>query len=122
MERKRFEELVAEAVAGLPTHLEESMENVDVVVEDWPNLAQMKEVGVKRRQDLFGLYEGVPLTRRGRGYDMVLPDKITIFQKPIEMRYHSEEEIINRIQHTVRHEIAHHFGISDSRLWELGRY
>ncbi|MFO8100731.1 MAG: metallopeptidase family protein [Dehalococcoidia bacterium] len=122
MEKKQFEELVIQAVAGLPTYLKESMENVDIVVQDWPGRQQLKEVGIKRREDLFGLYEGVPRTKRGRGYNMVLPDKITIFQKPIEMRYHSEEEIIKRVQHTVRHEIAHHFGISDSRLWELGRY
>ncbi len=122
MEKERFEELVAQAVAGLPTHLKESLKNIDIVVEDWPSREKLEEVGVRRRQDLFGLYEGIPLTKRGGGYNMVLPDKITIFQKPIEMRYHSEEKIIDGVQHTVRHEIAHHFGISDSRLREIGRY
>ncbi len=122
MERERFEELVAKAVAGLPAYLKESLENIDIVVEDWPSREKLEEVGVKRRQDLFGLYEGIPLTERGRGYDMVLPDKITVFQKPIEMGYHSEEKIIDGVQHTVRHEIAHYFGISDDRLREIGRY
>ncbi len=122
MEREQFEELVAKAVDALPEHFKESLLNIDVVVEDWPSREKLEEVGVNRRQDLLGLYEGIPLTKRGRGYDMVLPDKITIFQKPIEMRYHSEDQLIKRIQGVVRHEIAHYFGISDRRLREMGRY
>ena len=122
MEKERFEELVAQAVKNLPSKFKDSLDNIFIIVQDWPNQEQMEEVGVKRRQDLLGLYEGVPLTKRGRGYNMVLPDRITIFQKPIEMRYHSEEMIVKKIQGTVQHEIAHYFGISDSRLREIGRY
>ena len=92
------------------------------VAEDWPTQDMLDDLGIKHRQDLYGLYQGVPLTRRGRGYNMVLPDKITIFQKPIEMRYHSDEKMVKKIQDVVRHEIAHYFGISDSRLREIGRY
>ena len=122
MQQEQFKELVAKAVENLPPRLKESLENIDIVVQDWPNPEQLDEVGVKRRQDLLGLYEGVPLTKRGRGYNMVLPDKISIFQKPIEMCYHSDEKIVKKIQSTVQHEIAHYFGISDRRLREIGRY
>lgn len=122
MERERFEELVTQAVENLPKKFKESLKNIDILVQDWPSQQQLESVGMKRRQDLYGLYEGIPLTRRGRGYYMVLPDKITIFQKPIEMRYRSDETITKKIQSTVRHEIAHYFGISDARLREIGRY
>ena len=122
MEREQFEELVDEAIESLPENLKERIENVAIMVADWPTSEQLEEVGVKHKQDLLGLYEGIPLTKRTRGYQMVLPDKITIFQKPIEMRYHSEEQLIKRIQGVVRHEIAHYFGISDNRLREIGRY
>ncbi|MBM3132734.1 MAG: metallopeptidase family protein [Chloroflexi bacterium] len=122
MERERFAELVAEAVEGLPENLRESLENIDIVVEDWPSQAQLEDIGLRRKDELFGLYEGIPLTKRTHGYQMVLPDKITIFQKPIEMRYHSEELVKKKIRSTVRHEIAHYFGISDARLRDLGRY
>ncbi len=122
MEKEGFEELVEAAVENLPAHLKNEIENVAILVEDWPTRDQLEEVGVRRKQDLFGLYEGIPLTKRTRGYQMVLPDKITIFQKPIEMRYHSEQQIIKRLERTVWHEIAHYFGISDARLREMGRY
>ena len=122
MEREQFEELVDEAIESLPENLKERIENVAIMVADWPTSEQLEEVGVKHKQDLLGLYEGIPLTKRTRGYQMVLPDKITIFQKPIEMRYHSEEQLIKRIQGVVKHEIAHYFGISDNRLREIGRY
>lgn len=122
MERKQFEELVAKAVESLPDNLKNSLHNIDIVIEEWPSREILDDLGIKRRQDLYGLYQGVPLTRRGRGYNMVLPDKISIFQKPIEMRYHSEEKLIMKIQDVVRHEIAHYFGISDNRLREIGRY
>ena len=122
MERKRFEELVTQAVEGLPENLREAMENIVILVQEWPSQEQMEEVGIKRRQDLFGLYEGIPLPKRGRGYNMVTPDRITIFQKPIEIRYHNDDIVRKKIRSTVRHEIAHYFGISDDRLREMGRY
>lgn len=122
MERERFEELVAEAVESLPEKFKEALENIAVLVADWPTREQLEAVGLRRKDELFGLYEGVPLPKRTHNYQMVLPDRITIFQKPIEMRYHSEELIRRKIQSTVRHEIAHYFGISDKRLRDLGRY
>ncbi len=122
MERERFEELVADAVEKLPERFKESLENITIIVQDFPTREQLEEVGLNSKWDLLGLYEGIPLTKRGRGYNMVLPDRITIFQKPIERRYKSEERIVRKIQSTVRHEIAHYFGISDSRLREIDRY
>ncbi|MDY6912831.1 MAG: metallopeptidase family protein [Chloroflexota bacterium] len=122
MERERFQQLVDEAVDGLPSKLRESIHNVAILVADWPTQEQLEEVGIEHRSDLLGLYEGIPLPNRDSGYNMVLPDRITIFQKPIEMRYRSEEKIINKIQRTVQHEIAHYFGISDARLRDIDRY
>ena len=119
MIEERFEALVDKAIAGLPEEFKERLENVDVVVQDWPTKMQLQRSRVRHRSYLLGLYEGVPLTMRGRGYTMVLPDKITIFQKPIEAICHNDEEIEREIQKVVRHEIAHHFGIGDRKLKEI---
>jgi len=121
MERERFEQFVARAVEDLPEEFLTRLHNVDVVVEERPTFAQVGRAGLRRGETLLGLYEGVPQTRRGRHYGMVLPDKITIFQKPIESRCSSEAEIIAEIGRVVKHEIAHHFGISDARLRQIER-
>ena len=121
MDRERFEWLVARAVENLPEEFRTKLENVDVVVEDWPTQAQLPKAGLRRGQTLLGLYQGVPLTKRGRHYGLVAPDKITIFQKPIEAKCRFEAEIIAEIQRVVQHEIAHHFGIGDARLRQLER-
>ena len=121
MDRERFEWLVARAVESLPEEFRTKLENVDVVVEDWPTQSQLAKAGLGRGQTLLGLYQGVPLTRRGRHYGLVAPDKITIFQKPIEAKCGFEAEIVAEIQRVVRHEIAHHFGIGDARLRQLER-
>ncbi len=119
MERERFEELVASAVEGLPEEFLERMENIAVVVEDYPTPSQLRKSGVGRDRTLLGLYEGVPLSRRGSGYGMVPPDKVTIFRGPIEAKCHTDSEIAEEVKRVVKHEIAHHFGISDERLDEL---
>lgn len=98
------------------------MENVEVVVATRPSLAQLQGVGLRPGQTLFGLYEGVPLTNRTSGYNMVLPDKITIFRQPIEAHCRTDEQVRRVVRRTVLHELAHHFGISDERLHELGAY
>jgi predicted Zn-dependent protease with MMP-like domain len=122
MDRERFEWLVAKAVDSLPDELRDRMENIDVVVADQPTPHQLAELGKRRGETLLGLYEGVPLTRRSRHYGLVAPDKVTIFQKPIEAQCRNDTEIIAEIQRVVLHEIAHHFGISDDRLRQLGMY
>jgi len=121
MNRERFEWLVAKAVDSLPDEFHTKLENIDVVVEDQPNPSQLTDVGLKRGETLLGLYQGVPLTRRGRHYGLVVPDKITIFQKPIEAKCKYDVEITTEIRRVVLHEIAHHFGISDARLSQLER-
>jgi predicted Zn-dependent protease with MMP-like domain len=120
METEKFERLVELALENLPEEFQSRMENVDVVVAEHPNNRQLSKTERNRGETLLGLYEGVPLTQRGQGYGMVVPDIITIFQEPIESICHSDSEIIKEIQKVVRHEIAHHFGISDERLEELG--
>lgn len=120
MDRERFEWLVAKAVDSLPEEFHARMENIDVVVADQPTPEQLAGLRKRRGETLLGLYEGIPLTKRSRHYGLVAPDKVTIFQKPIESICRNDAEIINRIQRVVQHEIAHHFGISDERLRQLG--
>ncbi len=121
LDKERFEELVVQAVDELPEEFLDELHNLDVVVEDFPTKDQLGSSGLRGGYDLLGLYEGVPRTRRGRGYGLVLPDKITVFQRPIEARCRSEAEVQREVTSVVRHEIAHHFGISDARLSEIER-
>ncbi len=121
MDREGFEWLVARVVDSLPEECGTKLENIDVVVEDWPTQGQLAEAGLRRGQTLLGLYEGVPRTKRSSHYGLVPPDKITIFQKPIEAKCSSDAEITAEIQRVVRHEIAHHFGIGDARLRQIER-
>jgi predicted Zn-dependent protease with MMP-like domain len=120
--RDRFEELVEEAIESIPDDLWSEVENLVVTVEEWPTQGQLERVRSGHGL-LLGLYEGVPLTARSRGYGLVPPDRITIFRGPI-LRVSPPDvvSIRNQIRRTVLHEIAHHFGISDARLHELGAY
>jgi predicted Zn-dependent protease with MMP-like domain len=120
MDRARFEWLVERAVADLPEEFYARLENVDVVVEEWPSPHELARLGLRSRYELLGLYQGVPLTKRGGHYGLVPPDKITIFQRPIEAKCRDDDSITREIGRVVRHEIAHHFGIGDRRLKELG--
>jgi predicted Zn-dependent protease with MMP-like domain len=122
VDEKQFADLVADALDSLPDEFLERMENVEVTIEDWPSREDLKEAGLslRERSYLLGLYHGVPLTRRGTGYSS-LPDRITIYQKPIErLAGADEDKIREQVRHTVIHEIAHYYGISDERLDELG--
>ncbi len=120
MDRARFTELVDRVVEELPPEIKTMMENVDVVVEDRPSAAQCRELGLRRGETLYGLYEGVPQTNRGWSYGLVAPDKITIFQRPIEDKCRRCGEVEEEVRAVVLHEIAHHFGIDEDRLAELG--
>jgi len=119
MDRARFERLVERVVEGLPEEFHARLENVDVVVEDWPTQDDLNSLGLRHRYELLGLYQGVPLTKRGGHYGLVPPDKVTIFQRPIEAKCRDDAKIMAEIGRVVRHEIAHHFGIGDRRLKEL---
>ena len=120
METEKFERLVIKAIESLPEEFRERLDNIDIVVADEPTLHQLSKLDEQHGETLLGLYEGVPLPERTRGYGFVVPDMITIFQRPIEAMCRSDSEIVMEIQKVVLHEIAHHFGISDDRLRELG--
>ena len=121
MDRQEFDALVFKAIETLPPEFRSKLENVDVLVEDWPSPQQMSKLRLRNRAQLLGLYEGVPQTKRDSSYNLVLPDRITIFQKPIELNCRSAKEIENEIGRVVRHEIAHHFGIGDATLYKIER-
>jgi predicted Zn-dependent protease with MMP-like domain len=113
MDDVAFEQAVQDALDALPRDLRESMSNVENVIDEEPPAGM----------PLLGLYEGVPLTRRGAFYGGALPDKITIYRGPLERLYGVDDERLRReITRVVLHEVAHHFGISDERLVELDRY
>jgi predicted Zn-dependent protease with MMP-like domain len=122
MDRAEFENLVIEALESLPEEIAGWLDNVDVVIEWSPSREQIRNLGLRPSETLFGLYEGVPLTARTTSYGQVLPDRITIFQKSILDHCRTPQQIRAQVRRTVIHEIAHHFGISDGRLRELGAY
>ncbi|MBI4306142.1 MAG: metallopeptidase family protein [Chloroflexi bacterium] len=117
--RKRFEQLVREALETLPGQFYERLQNVDVVVEEQPTPEQLRSAGLAEDDTLLGFYEGIPLTAR-ENYGFVLPDKITVFKGPIEEMCESPEEVVDEVRTTVMHEIAHHFGIDDEALDKTG--
>ncbi len=114
--RDEFEDLVSKALEELPRSFRDRLENIAVVVEDFPPQEIMRELGLKSPLGLLGLYQGVPLKHRGIRYGNVLPDRIVIYQRPIEARVRTREELIIRIQQTVMHEIGHFFGLAESEL------
>jgi predicted Zn-dependent protease with MMP-like domain len=119
MEREEFDALVAKAIDNLPPEFQRKLENVDIVVEDWPAPGQLRQAKHIHPTQLLGLYQGVPQTRRGEKYGMVLPDKISIFQKPIEAQCRFGGEIEVKVEEVVRHEIAHHFGLDEKALRKM---
>jgi len=110
LSRADFEALVDQAIDGIPAQLADTVENCVILVEDDPPPGQR----------LLGLYEGIPLTERGQGYAGVLPDRITLFRRPILAACSDVADVVQQVRITVVHEIAHHFGIDDERLEELG--
>ena len=117
--RRAFAQLVAEALDGLPRPLRRSMRNIVVLVETTPSRALLETLALWPDHTLLGLYEGVPLPERGHGYGHVLPDRITIFQQPIEALCHTPEEMKDVVRETVIHEVGHYFGLDEARLEEL---
>ncbi len=113
MDRSEFEQLVTEAILDLPPEILAKMDNVGIVIEDWPTPEESRKGGSVIGNILLGLYQGVPRTKRGPGYTLVLPDKITIFQKAIEAVAQSPEAVKQQVKSTVWHEIAHHFGFDE---------
>ncbi len=111
MDRERFEELVSDALDTVPVELLDLVDNCVVLVEDEPP---------PEDPDLLGLYDGIALTERDSSYTMVVPDRIFVYRGPLTRMCASEDEVVEEVRITVVHEIAHHFGIDDDRLHELG--
>jgi len=116
-----FAKLISEAIDELPAKYTANMNNVAIVYEDDPTPVQRKELALRCNQSLYGLYQGIPLTKRGSGYNLVLPDKITIFKNPLVADSHDMVALKANIKHTLWHEIAHHFGLGHNRIHELER-
>jgi len=116
LNQTEFEKIVEEGIKAIPERFLRKLVNVAIVIEDEPTPAQKEKLNIHPSWALFGLYEGVPQAKRGINYSAVLPDKITIFQKPIEDGGRDKEDIKEMVKNTVWHEIAHHFGMSEARV------
>jgi predicted Zn-dependent protease with MMP-like domain len=121
LNRSEFEEVVVSALKQLPKYFRKKMKNVDIVVENQASQGLLSEMGLRSPFELLGLYQGIPLNQRGFFYGNVLPDKITLFQIPIESVCKTREEIEERVREVVIHEVGHYFGLDDKRIRELER-
>ena len=119
MRMEEFEKLVEKAISDLPVKFKKRMENVAVVVEDEPSSEILQKMGLNSKHTLLGLYQGVPLSKRDSNYCNVLPDKITIFKKPIEALNQNNALIKERIKEVVMHEIGHYFGMNEADLEQI---
>lgn len=118
MTRKQFEKLVNDAIEGLPEEFQSKLDNVDFVVEEWPSREHIRMAKINPRSLLFGLYQGTPKTRRTAG--SIFPDKITIFAGPILRVSRTPEQVKAQVTRTVKHEIAHHFGMDEHSIRRRG--
>lgn len=122
MTAEQFEALVVEAIEGIPEIYRDSMDNVEVMVEEFPDKWTMDSAGVPSPYNLLGFYHGIPKTQRTQSYNLVAPDKISIYRRPILAQCRNDDEVRAMVHRVVRHEIAHYFGIDDDRLVEIGAY
>jgi predicted Zn-dependent protease with MMP-like domain len=119
MQRKRFERLVDNAVATIPRKFRDAVQNLAIVVEDEPSDDVLAEMEIEPGETLFGLYQGTPLTERPAGYGNALPDRITLYQFPIEDECDTDDEIVQCIGETLIHELGHYFGLSEDEIEEI---
>jgi predicted Zn-dependent protease with MMP-like domain len=119
MTRTKFRELVDEALAGIPARFRDAMKNIAIVIEDEPTVEELAEVGIEPPDTLLGLYQGTPLTERQWAHGNVLPDKITLFQGPIEDSSEDEDDIVVAIGETLIHEVGHYFGLSEEEIEDI---
>jgi predicted Zn-dependent protease with MMP-like domain len=120
MQRSEFIKIVKQGIVAIPKKFRNELSNVEVVIYDEPTNEQLRKVNLLPGSILFGLYEGVPQTKRGIGYSGILPDKITIFQKAIEqVTSDSKERVKEIVKDTIYHEIAHHFGTCEERIRQI---
>lgn len=122
MDPDTFDEFVTEAVERLPDAFRELLDNVEIVVEEWADPETLRAARVRHPARLLGFYHGVPRTERTHDYYLVMPDKISIYRQPILRQCRTADEVRALVERVVRHELAHHFGIGDERLWEIGAY
>ena len=122
IDRDSFKALMFDAVDALPVQFRDRIENLSFAVEDWADARDRSLIGTTSGGTLLGVYRGVPLTRRTSGYNLAMPDTIVIFQQPLQRLARDPDHLTELVNHTVRHEVAHYFGISDQRLRELGSY
>jgi predicted Zn-dependent protease with MMP-like domain len=119
MTRARFQQLVQDALATIPDEFRAAMQNIAIVIEDEPSPGQLDDVGVEPPDTLLGLYQGVPLTERQWAHGNMLPDKITLFQRPIEDASDDEDDVVVAVGETLIHEIGHYFGLSEEQIEEI---
>jgi len=117
--RADFEQYVKEAVDTIPPRFRKAVTNLAIVVEDEPSDALLREMEIEPPDSLFGLYQGTPLTERGWGYGNTLPDRITLYQRPIEDASENEDDLIVCIGETLIHELGHYFGLSEEEIEEI---
>lgn len=123
MDRKPFEKLVRRALKELPKQFRDKLDNVDIVIEDEPDMDVAERLRLGTRGHLLGLYQGIPLKDRTHYYGMVMPDKITLYRANIERSCAlNKNDIYEEVKHVLQHEIAHHFGITDKCLRDMGTY
>jgi predicted Zn-dependent protease with MMP-like domain len=116
MTRARFEQLVAEAIRTIPARFRDQLKNIAVLVEDEPADALLDDMGIEPPETLFGLYQGTPLTERGWDYGNALPDRIVLYQGPIEDTSDTDEDVVVAVGETLIHEVGHYFGLSEGEL------
>lgn len=119
MTRTQFRQLVDEALASIPEKFRDAMQNIAIVIEDEPTAEELADVGVEPPDTLLGLYQGTPLTERHWAQGNILPDKITLFQGPIEDASDDEDDVVVAIGETLIHEIGHYFGLSEEEIEEI---
>ena len=119
MTRDDFKGLVEAALADIPPRFRREMQNIAIVVEDEPSPEILQEMEIEPPDSLYGLYQGTPLTERGWGHGNVLPDRITLYQRPIEQDSEDREDAIVCIAETLIHEIGHYFGLSEEEIEEI---
>lgn len=119
---EQFERLIERALDELPREYVTNLDNVAIVYADEPTPEQRQRMKLRQHQTLFGLYEGIPLSSRGAGYNLVLPDKITIFKLPMTRLHHNIDGLYREVKHTLWHEIAHFYGLDHDRIEEIERH
>ena len=116
MQREKFENLVADALASIPRRFRDAMKNLVIVVEDEPSRELLREMDIEPPGTLLGLYTGTPLTERRWDYGNTLPDRILLFQGPLESEADDEDDLMVAIAETLIHEIGHYFGMSEEQI------